>query len=55
MQHLYYIALDGAADRRIPALGNRTPLEAAETKYLDQMVKAGQMSLISILTRDVTA
>lgn len=46
---LFIIALDGAADRKIAALGNRTPLEAARTPNLDTMVRSGQMSRITVL------
>lgn len=51
---IYFIALDGAADHKISELGDKTPLEAANTKYLDQMVHKGQMSLINILSNGLS-
>ena len=51
---IYFVALDGAADHKISELGNKTPLEAANTKYLDQIVHKGQMSLINILSNGLS-
>ena len=36
---------DGAADSPIPDLGNRTPLQAAETPWMDKMADAGTLGL----------
>lgn len=38
------IIADGAADLPIPALGNRTPLEAARTPNLDALAHAGRLA-----------
>lgn len=51
---IYMIAMDGAADRRILRLGGRTPLEAAETPYLDRLAENGRQSLIEILPKGLT-
>ena len=51
---VFCIVLDGAADRKIAVLKNRTPLEAAETRFLDEMTSKGQMSLISVLSENLS-
>ncbi|MGP1272589.1 MAG: 2,3-bisphosphoglycerate-independent phosphoglycerate mutase [Phycisphaerales bacterium] len=37
---------DGAADERLPNLGDRTPLEAAETPNLDRLAAVGRLGLV---------
>ena len=49
MGKIYFIVLDGAADRMIPELDYRTPLEAASTPCLDNLASQGEMALIRIL------
>ncbi len=51
---IYFIILDGAADWKIKELGNRTPLQAAKTPFLDQLVLNGEQSLIEILPNKMT-
>jgi 2,3-bisphosphoglycerate-independent phosphoglycerate mutase len=41
-----FIVIDGLGDRPIPALGNKTPLEAAKTPNLDWLAKNGICGLI---------
>jgi 2,3-bisphosphoglycerate-independent phosphoglycerate mutase len=41
MDRLLYVCLDGLADDPIPELGDRTPLEAAETPFLDSLAERG--------------
>ncbi len=53
MKKIYFIVLDGAADRKIKSLNNRTPLEVANTRYLDYLSQNGMMSLIQILPQDL--
>ena len=53
-QKVYYIILDGAADRPIEVLGNKTPLEAATTPNIDKLCKNGMMSLIDIIPGGIT-
>ncbi|UCD57899.1 MAG: phosphoglycerate mutase, partial [Candidatus Hydrogenedentota bacterium] len=42
MKKILYIVLDGLGDRAIPALGGRTPLEAAQTPEMDNLARSGQ-------------
>jgi 2,3-bisphosphoglycerate-independent phosphoglycerate mutase len=42
MKKILYIVLDGLGDRPVPALGNRTPLEAAATPELDTLARRGE-------------
>src|ERR687888_2407084 len=42
MDRLLYVCLDGLGDDPIPALGDRTPLEAAETPFLDSLATRGR-------------
>lgn len=46
---IYLIALDGAADRKLPQLGGHTPLEAAKTPSIDCLARNGQQSMIEVL------
>ncbi len=46
MKKIILILIDGLGDEPIVALGNRTPLEAAETPNLDFMVKNGKCGLV---------
>jgi 2,3-bisphosphoglycerate-independent phosphoglycerate mutase len=45
----YFIILDGAADRPIPSLGNKTPIEVANTPNLDELAKQGEQGLLTII------
>ena len=42
---LLLLIIDGLADRPIRALGNRTPLQAADTPTLDRLAREGQCGL----------
>src|SRR5436190_5684639 len=42
MRGLLYVCLDGLGDDPIPALGDRTPLEAADTPFLDSLAQRGR-------------
>jgi 2,3-bisphosphoglycerate-independent phosphoglycerate mutase len=42
MRRLLYVCLDGLGDDPIPEFGNRTPLEAAETPFLDSLAARGR-------------
>jgi 2,3-bisphosphoglycerate-independent phosphoglycerate mutase len=46
MKKLLYIVLDGLGDRPIKELGNKTPLEAAKTKNMDGLAKAGRQGFV---------
>ena len=42
MRSLLYVCLDGLGDDPIPELGGRTPLEAADTPFLDSLAERGR-------------
>jgi 2,3-bisphosphoglycerate-independent phosphoglycerate mutase len=42
VRRLLYVCLDGLGDDPIPELGNRTPLEAADTPFLDSLARRGR-------------
>jgi 2,3-bisphosphoglycerate-independent phosphoglycerate mutase len=44
---ILYVVLDGLGDRPVPALADRTPLEAAATPHLDRLAAAGQQGLVT--------
>lgn len=48
MKKILFIVLDGLGDEPIPDFGNKTPLEAAETPYMDKMVKEGLCGLLKV-------
>ena len=48
------IILDGAADRKIEMLGNKTPLEKAKTTALNQLAKNGQETMIDVIGDQIT-
>lgn len=43
---LFYVCLDGLGDEPLPELGDRTPLEAAETPFLDDLARRGAQGLV---------
>jgi len=46
MKKLLYIVLDGLGDRPVKELGNKTPLEAAKTKNMDDLAKMGKQGYV---------
>ena len=46
MRRLLYICLDGLGDDPIPVLGDRTPLEAADTPNLDRLADRGRTGTV---------
>lgn len=46
---IFYIVLDGAADWKIKELDGKTPLQAAKTPFLEDLVMNGEQSEIEIL------
>jgi 2,3-bisphosphoglycerate-independent phosphoglycerate mutase len=46
MRKLLYVCLDGLGDDPVPELGDRTPLEAAATPFLDELARRGQQGLV---------
>lgn len=51
---IYMILLDGAADRKIQILGKKTPLQVANTRSLDTLVKRGKQTLITVIDDNIT-
>jgi len=45
-RRLAFVLIDGIGDISIPELGNRTPLEAADTPHLDRIAGAGWNGLL---------
>jgi len=50
---LIYVAIDGMADLPIVELGNKTPLEAAETPNMDFLAKNGKTGLMYTVRKGV--
>lgn len=53
MKKILYIVLDGLGDLPHPDLGGLTPLEAAQTPYLDNLARAGQTGLMYTVGKDI--
>lgn len=53
MKKIIYVVLDGLGDRPHPDLGNKTPLEAARTPYLDNLAKNGSTGLMYTVGKDI--
>jgi 2,3-bisphosphoglycerate-independent phosphoglycerate mutase len=47
MNQLVYVCLDGLGDDPNPELGDRTPLEAARTPFLDRLAAEGSQGLVT--------
>jgi 2,3-bisphosphoglycerate-independent phosphoglycerate mutase len=47
MNRLLYVCLDGLADDPIPELDGRTPLEAADTPFLDALARQGSTGTVT--------
>ena len=50
---LIYVAIDGMGDLPIKSLGNKTPLEAAETPNMDSLAKTGKTGLMYSVKKGV--
>jgi len=50
---LIYVAIDGMGDLPIKSLGNKTPLEAAETPNMDSLAKNGKTGLMYTVKKGV--
>ncbi len=50
---LIYVAIDGMGDLPIKSLGNKTPLEAAETPNMDDLAKNGKIGLMYSVKKGV--
>ena len=47
MNRLLYVCLDGLADDPVPELDGRTPLEAADTPFLDALARQGATGVVT--------
>jgi 2,3-bisphosphoglycerate-independent phosphoglycerate mutase len=47
VKRLLYVCLDGLGDDPIPELGDRTPLEAADTPFLDSLARQGSTGIVT--------
>lgn len=54
MKKIILIIIDGLGDKPIPALGNKTPLEAAKTPSLDWLAENGVCGLAKLKFRGAT-
>lgn len=50
---IYFIILDGAADRKIQQLDWKTPLQCAKTPGLDSLARMGSQSMITIIDDNI--
>jgi 2,3-bisphosphoglycerate-independent phosphoglycerate mutase len=50
---LLYVCLDGLGDEPHPDLGDRTPLEAAATPFLDDLARRGRSGLVYTVGPDI--
>ncbi len=51
---ILYVVLDGLGDRPIPDLGNKTPLEAAQTPGLDSLAAKGICGLVYPVAKGIS-
>lgn len=50
---IYMIILDGAADRPIWSLGERTPLECAKTPGMDKLASKSSLCMVSVIGKNI--
>lgn len=50
---IYFIILDGAADRKIRELDWKTPLQCAKTPGLDSLAQMGSQSMITVIDDEI--
>ena len=53
MRPILYVILDGLGDRPIPALGDRTPLEAATIPELTALARRGRTGLVQTVGKGI--
>ena len=49
MKKILYVVLDGLGDRPNAVLGGKTPLEAADTPFLDELAQKGETGLMDTI------
>lgn len=53
MKKLIYVILDGASDKPIKELGNKTPFETAYKPYLDSLAGYSKLGMMSVVRNDI--
>ena len=53
MRRIFYVILDGLGDRQVPALGGRTPLEAAQVPHLTALTRRGRTGLVQTVGKGI--
>ena len=53
MKKLFYVVLDGLGDLPISELGDKTPLEFAETPNMDKLAKFGKLGLMYSVAEEI--
>jgi 2,3-bisphosphoglycerate-independent phosphoglycerate mutase len=53
MKKILYVVLDGLGDLPIEELGQKTPLEAAQTPFMDSLAKEGSQGIIYPVGKDI--
>ena len=53
MRPIFYVILDGLGDRPVPALGGRTPLEAAQVPHLTALARRGRAGLVQTVRKGI--
>jgi len=53
MRRIFYVILDGLGDRQVPALGGRTPLEAAQVPHLTALARRGRTGLVQTVGKGI--
>ena len=54
MKKVGYVLLDGCSDRPVPAMNYSTPLEVADTPYLDAIARKGRMGRVITVGRGIS-
>lgn len=53
MKKLLYVVLDGLGDKPIKALGDKTPLEAAQTPEMDKLAKSAKLGYVYTVGKNI--
>jgi 2,3-bisphosphoglycerate-independent phosphoglycerate mutase len=53
VNRLLYVCLDGLADDPIPEFDGRTPLEAADTPFLDALARQGRTGIVTTVGEEI--
>ena len=53
MRKILYIVLDGLGDLPTPSLNNKTPLEDANTPFMDELAKKSQTGIVHTVEKGI--